>query len=255
MLVVLSPAKTLDFKSDYPDVDFSFPVFIKEAEKLIKLLRRYKPAELSGLLDISARLADLNFERYLKWTTKHELPVARPSVFAFKGDVYIGLHALNLTNNQLEFLNKNVRILSGLYGILKPFDLINAYRLEMGTPLKNPKGKDLYSFWSNLITGKIITDIEQSDGEKVLINLASNEYFQSFKKSKINYRIITPSFKELKNNEYKFISFNAKKARGLMTRFIATEKIENPEEIKRFNVEGYRFNEDLSKGDHWLFTR
>ncbi|MFN8259229.1 MAG: peroxide stress protein YaaA [Bacteroidales bacterium] len=255
MLIVLSPAKTLDFESDYHLVDFSFPIFIKEAEKLIKLLRRYKPGELSGLMDISAKLADLNFERYLKWTTKHELPLAKPSVFAFKGDVYIGLDALNLTSNQLNFLNKNVRILSGLYGILKPFDLINAYRLEMGTPLKNTKGKDLYSFWSNLITGQIIKDIDQSDGEKVLINLASNEYFQSVKRNKIKFRIITPSFKEFKDNEYRFISFNAKKARGLMTRFITTEKIENPEEIKHFNLEGYRFNEDLSKGDHWLFTR
>ena len=255
MIVILSPAKTLDFESVYPEVDCSVPDFISEAQKLIKILRKYKPEDLSALMGISAKLADLNYERFVKWTPEHILPVSKPAVFAFNGDVYTGLAATELESVQLSWLHQNVRILSGLYGLLKPFDLINPYRLEMGTPLKNPKGKDLYSFWSNLVTRQIVNDLNQSSGEKILINLASNEYFRSISTQKKQFKVITPSFKEFKDNELKFISFNAKKARGLMTRFMATEKIDKSESIKGFNLEGYRYNPDLSDESNWLFTR
>lgn len=255
MLTVLSPAKTLDFSADYQLNNSSEPAFINEAATLVKELRKLKPEKLSSLMGISAKLADLNFERYLKWEKNHQPAYTKPAVLAFKGDVYIGLDAMGLNSEQLDFVNENVRILSGLYGILKPYDLIREYRLEMGSKLKNPKGGDLYKFWGNKIAKQINEVIKNSDGEKVLINLASNEYFKSVDLKALNYPVITPVFKELKDDNYKVISFFAKKARGLMTRYMALENITNAEQLKSFNYERYTFNEGLSKKNEWVFTR
>jgi uncharacterized protein len=255
MLILLSPAKTLDFSAHHLIDNYSLPAYLNDSEKLIKILRKLKPDQLSSLMRISAKLADVNFERYIKWDKEHNSEIARQAIFAFKGDVYIGLDALTLNEKELYYLNDHLRILSGLYGVLKPFDLIHEYRLEMGTSLQNPKGADLYSFWTKNITKQIKSDIEHSTGEKVLINLASNEYFKSVNLNEIKCRVITPVFKEYKNNELTFISFFAKKARGLMTRFIATNNIKSSEDIKNFNLEGYTFREELSKPDEWLFCR
>ncbi len=255
MLIVLSPAKTLDFSNINSVNEHSLPVFMEEATKLVKIIKKYKPSKLSSLMGISAKLADLNYERFLKWDSNHIIPEAKEAVFAFKGDVYIGLGAQSLSEQNLDYLNLNLRILSGLYGVLKPFDLIREYRLEMGTALPNNRGSDLYKFWGNRISKQINQDIEQSSGEKVLINLASNEYFKSVTVKDIEYRIITPVFKEYKDNDYKIVSFFAKKARGLMTRYIAINNITSSDDIKRFNLERYTYNESISKPDEWVFTR
>jgi len=255
MLTVLSPAKTLDFSTNFQLNNLTEPVFVKEAATLVKELRKLKPVDLSSLMGISAKLADLNFERYIKWGENHQPAYTKPAVLAFKGDVYVGLDASNLNGAQLDFVNKNVRILSGLYGILKPYDLIREYRLEMGSKLKNSKGGDLYKFWGNKISKQINEAIENSDGEKVLINLASNEYFKSVDLKALKYPVITPVFKEMKDDNYKIISFFAKKARGLMTRYMAVENITKAEQIKSFNYERYTFNEELSKKNEWVFTR
>ncbi|MDF1549486.1 MAG: peroxide stress protein YaaA [Bacteroidales bacterium] len=255
MLIVLSPAKTLDFTKTIHIKEHSEPVFINEAEMLVNKLQKLKPADLSSLMSISAKLADLNFERFIKWEKNHSQEHTKPSVFAFKGDVYVGLDVDSLSEENLNFLNRNTRILSGLYGILKPFDLIREYRLEMGAKLKNPKGADLYKFWGNKITKQVNEAIAASDGEKVLINLASNEYFKSIDKKELKFPVITPVFKEFKDDGYKIVSFFAKKARGMMTRYIARENIQKAEDIKSFNLDGYVFNQELSKAKEWVFTR
>lgn len=255
MLVILSPAKTIDFSRKINWDYTTTPVFIKHAEELAKYLKKYKQIDLSSLMGISAKLADLNFERYLKWNKNHTTENARQAVFAFNGDVYEGLEADKLSEKSLAFIGKNVRILSGLYGILRPFDLIMEYRLEMGTKLETKKGSDLYNFWGNKITKVILNDIEGSDGDKVLINLASNEYFKAVETKKFKYPIITPVFKEYKDGELQFISFFAKKARGLMTRFMANENITSAEQIKMFDLDRYRFEPELSTRNQFVFIR
>lgn len=256
MLIVLSPAKTIDFSiENNTNIESSTPAFVQEAEELVGILQQFKPEELSKLMKISAKLADLNYERFLKWDITHDSITSKPAVFAFKGEVYVGLDAKSLMQKELEYLNKNLRILSGLYGVLKPFDLLREYRLEMGTKLENSKGKNLYKFWGNKIALKINSAIDDSIGEKVLINLASNEYFKSIDKKAIKYPVITPVFKELKDDKYKVVSFFAKKARGLMTRYIAQNNITEPEQIKTFNLANYSFNEDLSSETEWVFSR
>ena len=255
MLIVLSPAKSLDFSETNRITSHSKPAFIEEAAILIEELRKLKAEELSSLMNISAKLADLNFERFIKWSKSHGVKYTKQAVLAFNGDVYNGLDANTLSDEQLNHLNKNVRILSGLYGILRPFDLIREYRLEMGSKLANTSGKDLYKFWGVKIAKKVNEAIKQSDGEKVLINLASNEYFKSVDKKELKYPIITPVFKEIKDDKYKVISFFAKKARGMMTRFVAENNIVEAEQIKTFNYENYSFNQELTKENEWVFTR
>jgi uncharacterized protein len=255
MLILLSPAKTIDFSKNFIWNVTSIPYFIKEAEELVKELKKCKPIDLSSLMGISAKLADLNYERYLKWNKWHTRENAKQAVFAFNGDVYEGLNVKDLSEESLMFIDKNVRILSGLYGVLKPFDLMMEYRLELGTKLVTKKGTDLYQFWGDKLTKNILKAVEESSGEKILINLASNEYFKVIKPRKIKYPIITPVFKEYKDGELQFISFFAKKARGLMTRFIASENITNSEDVKMFNLERYRFDQGLSTTDQWVFIR
>ena len=255
MLIVISPAKSLDFSQKVNNKEKSEPIFLNEAQILIEELRKYKHEELSSLMSISAKLAELNYERFIKWHLPFTSQNAKPAINVFKGDVYQSLDAKSLSAKEIKFANNHLRILSGLYGILSPLDIMQEYRLEMGTKLTNSKGKNLYDFWGNKITIAINKAIEESSGEKVLINLASNEYFKSIQKKHLNYEVVTPVFKDYKNGQYKIISFFAKKARGLMSRFIIQNKINKAEDIKAFDLANYIFNPDLSKDREWVFTR
>ncbi|RLD68609.1 MAG: peroxide stress protein YaaA [Bacteroidetes bacterium] len=255
MLIVISPAKSLDFSHKVNNKEKSEPIFLNEASVLIEELRKYKPEELSSLMSISAKLAELNYERFIKWHLPFTSQNAKPAINVFKGDVYLGLDAKSLSAKEIKFANNHLRILSGLYGILSPLDLIQEYRLEMGAKLTNLKGKNLYEFWGNKITIAINKAIEESSGDKVLINLASNEYFKSIQKKHLNYEVVTPVFKDYKNGQYKIISFFAKKARGLMSRFIIQNNINKAENIKAFDSANYHFSPELSKEKEWVFTR
>lgn len=254
MKIVLSPAKSLDYQSDLPTRIFTRPAFIKEAKKIQSVLKKQKPADLSNLMHISDKLAHLNWTRNKerKFTVDEITFNTRQAIFAFNGDVYEGLDAYTLTGEQLEFLQQNLRILSGLYGYLKPLDLIEPYRLEMGTKLAVGEAKDLYAFWKPVLVKKLQAELEKNE---VLVNLASNEYFSAINTKLLKHQLITPEFKECKNGHLKTISFFAKKARGLMVRYIADNKITDPEALKNFTIEGYQFDENLSNDKKWIFTR
>ncbi|MCG6187033.1 peroxide stress protein YaaA [Maribellus maritimus] len=254
MLIVVSPAKSLNFETPATVANYSIPELLEQSEKLIGKLKKMSPGQLSKLMNISKDLGELNYERYQNWILPFNTENAKQAVLAFNGDVYQGLSAATLSEEKLELAQKRMRILSGLYGVLKPLDLIQAYRLEMGTKLKYYKSDDLYSFWNPIITRKINEAVAES-GTDFLINLASNEYFKSIDKKKLKAKIITPEFKDLKNGQYKMISFFAKKARGLMTRFILDNDITEPENLQAFDYEGYLFNSDLSKPGTPVFTR
>lgn len=253
MLIVISPAKTLDFETPPITQKFSTPDYLEQSALLIEQLRDYSVTEIASLMKISDKLAGLNLARYQTWQLPFDLDNAKQAVFAFKGDVYTGLDAETLDHQGLNFAQTHLRILSGLYGVLKPLDLMQPYRLEMGTKLVNSRGKDLYQFWGSQLREAIESEAALKDG--ILINLASNEYFKALQAKQLNARIITPVFKDLKNGQYKIISFYAKKARGLMSRYIIEHQINEPEQIKNFDSDGYRFSSELSKGDNWVFTR
>ncbi len=252
MLVLLSPAKTLDFETPPITETHSQPEFTAQAAPLIDVLREKAPQDIADLMKLSDKLAALNVARYQGWTPKHTQENARQALLAFKGDVYTGLDADSLSEADLEYAQSHLRILSGLYGLLKPLDLMQPYRLEMGTSLTTEKGKTLYAYWGSAITDRINSELQSDD---VVVNLASNEYFKSVQPKKLNGRLITPVFKDQKNGQYKIISFWAKKARGLMARYIIDKRVEQPEQLKAFDYEGYRFNEAMSEGDTWVFTR
>lgn len=251
MIIVISPAKTLDFDSEPVTSEHSQPRFLDQSQQLISELKNLSTADISSLMKLSDKLAGLNMARFQTWSRPFSLENAKQAVLAFKGDVYTGLDADTLDAGGFEFMQQHLRILSGLYGILRPLDLMQAYRLEMGTKFANFKGKDLYQFWGGELRESIETELD--DG--VLINLASNEYFKALEAKKLHARIITPVFKDWKNGQYKIISFYAKKARGLMTRYIIDQKIDEPELIKQFNVDGYRFSPEMSATDEWVFIR
>ena len=252
MLVLLSPAKTLDFETPPVTDAHSQPEFTSEAEPLIDVLREKAPQDIADLMKLSDKLAALNVARYQGWTPKHTQENARQALLAFKGDVYTGLDAETLSEADLEYAQSHLRILSGLYGLLKPLDLMQPYRLEMGTSLTTDKGKTLYAYWGATITDRLNTELGSDD---FVVNLASNEYFKSVQPKKLNGRLITPVFKDQKNGQYKIISFWAKKARGLMARYIIDKRVEQPEQLKAFDYDGYAFNEAMSEGDTWVFTR
>ncbi len=252
MLIVLSPAKSLDFELPPTTKKTTTPDFLAQSGTLIELLRRYSPAELGELMELSDALSTLNVARYASWTP--ELDGARQAVMAFNGDVYAGLDARSLKPKQLDYTQSNVRILSGLYGVLRPFDLIHPHRLEMGTRLDNPNGKDLYAFWGNTVTEALNRTINEKEA-KVLVNLASEEYFRSIKPKQLAVPVITPVFEDWKNGKYKIISFFAKRARGLMARYAAVKGISNPEKLKAFNVDGYAFDKKASSANEWVFRR
>lgn len=254
MLITISPAKTLDFETPPVTTTHTMPVFLKQSQQLVNTLRNYSAMDLSELMKLSMKLAELNFERYHSWKTPFNLNNAKQTVLAMKGDVYGGLDAESLSEEGFSFAQQHLRILSGLYGVLRPLDLMQPYRLEMGTRLPNEKGKDLYAFWGEQIT-RAINKALKAQGDDILVNLASNEYFKSIKPKLIQGRIITPQFKEKTNGSYRMIGIFAKQARGLMSRFIIDNRLRNPKDIQGFNRNGYRYNNRLSKADQWVFTR
>ncbi|RRJ85399.1 peroxide stress protein YaaA [Aestuariirhabdus litorea] len=254
MLILLSPAKTLDFDTPSITDHYSTPLFLERSQQLIDELRSLTPDAVSQLMKISDKLAALNVARFASWHQPFTPDNAKQAVLAFQGDVYTGLDAETLSEEGLGFAQKHIRILSGLYGLLKPLDLMQPYRLEMGTRFANSGGKDLYAFWGSTLTEQLNLEFREQEMSE-LINLASNEYYKSVQPRQINARIVTPVFKDLKNGQYKIISFYAKKARGLMARFIIDQRIDNANALKGFDYAGYEYNPDLSRGDEWVFTR
>jgi len=254
MLIVISPAKNLDFESPTPIRKHTKAALLDDAQLLADQLKTMAPHDLSRLMSISDKLGTLNFDRYQRWSLPFDSTNARQALFAFKGDVYLGLDAYSFDSDDIAFTQNHLRILSGLYGVLKPLDFIQAYRLEMGTKLKNVRGRDLYEFWGDKISRELNRHLAKL-GQSVLINLASKEYFKSVDKLAINAEIVTPIFKDWKNGQYKVISFFAKKARGLMSAFAIKNKIRNAEQLKGFDWQGYRFDAGISNTDEWVFTR
>ena len=254
MLTVISPAKKLDYSSPVSSATHTQPALLEHSQELLTGLKALSPKDVCALMGLSDKLGVLNYERFQEWQTPVTTENARPAVLAFKGDVYQGLDAESMSDRQLDWAQDNLRILSGLYGLLRPLDLMQPYRLEMGTKFTNGRGTDLYQFWGDVITGEINKLLAESS-DAVLINLASNEYFKSVQAKDIKGRIVTPVFMDKKTDKYKIISFYAKKARGLMSAFIIKNKITNVENIKKFDVDGYSYNGALSEGDKWVFTR
>ena len=250
MLIVISPAKKLDYTSAVNSPLTTQPALLDHSKELAQGLKTLAPQDVSSLMSLSDKLGALNFERFQEWQTPFTEDNARPAVLAFKGDVYQGLDADSMSDEDLRWAQDHLRILSGLYGLLRPLDLMQAYRLEMGTKFANPRGGDLYQFW-----GDIITDELNKTNSSVLVNLASNEYFKSVRKKAIGARIITPVFMDKKDDKYKIISFYAKKARGLMSSYIIRNRITEVEQIKSFDTDGYSYNAALSEADQWVFVR
>jgi len=254
MLIILSPSKTLDFSFQPKTQHYTQPQFLKESEQLVKILKKYSPKDLQELMHINFKLADLNVKRFFDWRLPFTPENAKQAMLAFKGEVYNGLKADEFDENDLLAAQNNLLILSGLYGVLRPLDLILPYRLEMGTKLSNPKGADLYHFWGNKITKNVNLAIGQNH-HQFLINLASAEYFSILDAAKIKSKIITPSFKDFSNGEYRFLTVYGKKARGAMARFIINNRLEDVEALKLFDEDGYNFNHQLSIENEWVFTR
>lgn len=253
MLILISPAKTL--KTDlHATEDSTIPVLLNKSKSIVAVLKQYKPAQLSELMGISAKLAQLNYERYQQWKSPYNDKVSFNAIFAFRGEVFKGIDIDSFSEKELEYTNEHLRILSGLYGILKPMDAILPYRLEMGTKLKLKENNNLYQYWGNHITTSINKHLSKFD-EDTLINLASEEYFKSINQKMLKANIITPVFKEHKNGKYKVISIFAKKARGKMTRFILKHRINDPIDIKHFTENGYYFSDKLSTESQFTFIR
>jgi len=254
MLVVLSPAKTLDYKSPVPEAVFSQPALLDDAQLLITRCQNLSMQDIASLMKVSDKIAALNVARFTQWRVPFSSDNAKQAIFAFQGDVYTGLQAQTLTPDTLNYAQAHLRILSGLYGLLRPLDLMQAYRLEMGTRLDNDRGSNLYQFWGSIIT-HALNQALQAQGDHLLINLASNEYFKSVKKKELNGVIVTPVFKDQKNGQYKVISFYAKKARGLMARYIVEQQLTSVEQLKEFAAEGYYFAESASTQTELVFYR
>ena len=253
LAMIISPAKKLDYEIIDQKLSSSEPTLLNHSASLIGDLRKLSPHEVSSLMGLSDKLGALNYGRFQEWQLHLTKNNAKQAIMAFKGDVYQGLDPASLSKEDLAWAQDNLRILSGLYGILKPLDLMQAYRLEMGTKLKTERGKDLYEFWGSTITDELNKIFNSSNG--ILLNLASNEYFKSISESKINARVITPAFMDYKNDKYKIISFFAKKARGFMTRFVIKNRITDANQIKDFTEAGYKFNKAMSTEDKPVFCR
>jgi cytoplasmic iron level regulating protein YaaA (DUF328/UPF0246 family) len=259
MLMVISPAKTLDYETQPTTDKFSLPLFLEDSAELVDVLKAKSPAEISELMKISAKLGELNANRFQEWKAPFDESLlsdltVKQAILAFKGDVYTGLDAETLSEAQLDFTQKHLRILSGLYGVLKPLDLMRPYRLEMGTKLENGRGKNLYEFWGDNNVDYINTLMEEQGSEE-LVNLASNEYFKSVKVKQLKGKLITPVFKDEKNGKYKVISFYAKKARGLMVRYAIDHNITDAEVLKQFDYQGYQYSPEESSDKEWVFKR
>jgi hypothetical protein len=254
MLAILSPAKTLDYETPLKTKLNSQPIYGRESNQLIKTLRTFEPFEVASLMKISDKLADLNHKRYVEWRNKPAESKTRPAALAFKGDVYQGLEAESFNDNDLKFAQRHLRILSGLYGLLRPLDVIQPYRLEMGTKLKTSKGQNLYDYWGTKLTTGLNEALKESK-EGTLVNLASNEYFGAVQPKLLEGSLLNIGFKEKRNGQLKFVSFSAKKARGLMAKFIIKERLKNPDDLKNFDLENYKFNKKLSSELDWTFSR
>lgn len=254
MLTILGPAKTIDTSPHGLTERYTHPQYPERAEELVGELRKYSISQLKSMMKVSDKLATLTFERYAAWRNTPSPEQAQQAILAFSGEVFNGLKARSLKEKDLLFAQEHVRILSGLYGVLRPLDLILPYRLEMGTNMKNPRGRNLYEFWKEIIQGKIANDAGAQD-TPVLINLASNEYFKSIQPRSFPFEIITPVFKESHGSGYRNVTIYAKKARGMMLRFIIQNRINNPEYLKAFDQEGYCLNNDLSTPTEWIFCR
>jgi len=254
MLIVISPAKTLDYDTPPKTGTFTAPDYLGHAEQLIGRARQYSVLDIAELMEVSMKLAELNFDRFEQWHTPFTPDNAKQAVLAFKGDVYTGLDAETFTAADFKFAQDHLRILSGLYGLLRPLDLMQPYRLEMGRKVDTERGKNLYEFWGTTITEGLNQQLKKLK-TPYLINLASSEYFKSVKPKALDGEIITPEFKDWKNGQYKMMGVYAKKARGQLSRFVIQNRLSDPEQMKDFDVDGYRFNEALSSGNKWVFTR
>ena len=254
MLAIISPAKTLDYQSAIPTMAFTQPQLTDYSEQLMTYCRQLSPADIASLMHISDKLAGLNAARFAEWQIQHDETNARAAIYAFKGDVYTGLDAACLNQEDIEFAQQHLRILSGLYGLLRPLDLMQPYRLEMGTKLATHKGDNLYAFWGNIIT-KALQQALDMQGDNVLINLASDEYYNAVNTKALNAQIIKPVFLDNKNGKYKVISFYAKKARGLMCRYLIQQRLTHIEQLKAFDLGGYWFDETASSETEFVFKR
>ncbi|HIF9381441.1 TPA: peroxide stress protein YaaA [Photobacterium damselae] len=254
MLIVVSPAKTLDYESPLVTEQYTLPELTEHSQPLIEVCRELTPMDIARLMKVSDKIAGLNAARFAEWVPTFTPENARPAMFAFKGDVYTGLAAETMTDEQIAYAQQHFRMLSGLYGLLRPLDLMQPYRLEMGTKLENPRGANLYQFWGNIITDKVNLALAEQ-GDDILVNLASNEYFKSVKPKQVKGTIITPVFKDAKKGQYKVISFYAKKARGLMARYIIDNQIDSIEKLKEFDAAGYYFVAAESTATELVFKR
>ena len=252
MRIIISPAKKLNEGFALANLKATQPQFLSQSQALINILQEKDSFDIASLMKLSIKLADINVSRYQSWHTPFTADNAKQALFSFAGDVYQGLNADSLSSEDIDFAQAHLRILSGLYGVLRPLDLMQPYRLEMGTRLVNPKGSNLYDFWGEQITTQLNSELNKSD---TLINLASNEYFKVIKPKLLHANIITPTFKENKAGTYKIVGIYAKKARGLMSRFIIQNRITDVEDIKTFNVDGYMYNPNLSDAKNWVFSR
>lgn len=252
MKTLISPSKTLNFDTD-TNCDFNTNCrLIDYTSELHKILISYSKNDLKELMSVSDKIAELNYNRFKNWEDPSNSKTSKQAIYAFKGDVYSGLDAESIGEDKFDYLQNSLRIISGYYGLLRPFDQILPYRLEMGTKLENKNGNNLYKFWGDKITDVLNEDLDTND---IIVNLASDEYFKSIVTKKLHNKIITPQFKELKNGSYKTIAIYAKKARGLMSRFIIDNEIQNPNNLKNFNNEGYSFDSNLSDDFNYIFTR
>jgi len=254
MILLISPSKTLDYETPATKTNFSVPDYLGKSAELVGVVKKKSSLDLMELMNVSQKIADLNVERFLQWRLPFTSENAKQAVLAFKGDVYTGIDATSLTEDKLEYAQSHLRILSGLYGLLRPLDLIQPYRLEMGIKLATKTGKNLYQFWGEKITDTLNAMLAKLDNP-VLINLASNEYFKVVQQKNLNGLLITPEFKDWKSGKYKMISFFAKKARGLMVRFAIDQNLQEVEELKKFDYDGYNYNPKLSQVDRWVFSR
>lgn len=254
MLALISPAKTLDYSTALPTDEYTQPRFLEQSAELIEVCRALSSTQVASLMKVSEKIAQLNVERFRDWQPNFDFSNARQAIYAFKGDVYTGLDAYSLNDKQIQFAQQHLRMLSGLYGVLRPLDLMMPYRLEMGTKLNNHMGKNLYSFWGDQITQLINEDLEKA-GSQILLNLASDEYYKAVNEKNIQAKIVKPVFLDQKNGEYKTISFYAKKARGLMSRFMIEHEVSNIEQLHAFNTDGYYFDDVNSNDNEIVFKR
>ncbi|MDK4684620.1 peroxide stress protein YaaA [Kingella negevensis] len=254
MYFLISPAKNLNEKAETLPAQYTQPEMLEQSEILMQDVRPLAPQDIAKLMHVSDKIALLNVERNQVWQPPFTPENAKQALYLFNGDVYDGIDARSLKPEQIQYLQQNLRMLSGLYGLLKPLDLMQPYRLEMGTALANSRGKNLYEFWGNRITERINTELHEKQ-ENTIVNLASQEYFKAVQPEKLNARIITPVFKDEKNGVYKIISFYAKRARGLMVRYAAQNGVTDAEQLKQFNLDGYQFNAAASSENEWVFLR